>query len=738
MFRKTMMKNNKSKGSVSSEHKEIVRDDILQYELLEGNGPKGAPKGDPIMQVRDLHVSFATEAGVCRAVRGVNFDLWRGRTLGIVGESGSGKSVTALSLIGLLDDNAKVTGSIIMNGEELIGKTDEEMSEIRGERIAMVFQDPLSALTPMFTIGDQIAEGLITHHPDMSKQQIHDRCVELLDLVGIPQPEERLSSFPHQFSGGMRQRVMIAIAIANNPDVIIADEPTTALDVTIQAQILDVLAKAQKETGAAVVLITHDLGVVAGAADDILVMYAGRPVERASIDDVFQHPSMPYTMGLLGAVPKPHIAASQRLVPIQGNPPSLVDIPKGCPFSPRCPLATPECSLSEPNLEVVDANSGHLASCRRLQEIIDKNMKYTDVFPVPDLLPADWADVPRDQRPVTLEVDHLVKHFPLTGGGMFRRTIGQVAAVDDVTFKIRQGETLALVGESGSGKSTTLMEIMNLMKPEDGRIVVLGHDLAELKKKADRKALRKDLQIIFQDPMSSLDPRMPIYDVLAEPLKVHKWSKEKINRRIGELMELVGLNPDYVDRFPAQFSGGQRQRISIARALATDPKVLLLDEPIASLDVSIQARIINLLEDLQAKLKISYLFVAHDLAVIRHISDRVAVMYLGQVVELGETEDVFTHPRHPYTQALLSAIPVPDPVVERTRQRIILKGDLPSPSEKHPGCRFASRCPVKLRLTPEQQKMCETKRPVLTSDDQIATEFACHFPLDVNDESAPF
>lgn len=738
MFRKTTMKNNKSKGSVSSEHKEIVRDDILQYELLEGNGPKGAPKGDPIMQVRDLHVSFATEAGVCRAVRGVNFDLWRGRTLGIVGESGSGKSVTALSLIGLLDDNAKVTGSIIMNGEELIGKTDEEMSEIRGERIAMVFQDPLSALTPMFTIGDQIAEGLITHHPDMSKQQIHDRCVELLDLVGIPQPEERLSSFPHQFSGGMRQRVMIAIAIANNPDVIIADEPTTALDVTIQAQILDVLAKAQKETGAAVVLITHDLGVVAGAADDILVMYAGRPVERASIDDVFQHPSMPYTMGLLGAVPKPHIAASQRLVPIQGNPPSLVDIPKGCPFSPRCPLATPECSLSEPNLEVVDANSGHLASCRRLQEIIDKNMKYTDVFPVPDLLPADWADVPRDQRPVTLEVDHLVKHFPLTGGGMFRRTIGQVAAVDDVTFKIRQGETLALVGESGSGKSTTLMEIMNLMKPEDGRIVVLGHDLAELKKKAERKALRKDLQIIFQDPMSSLDPRMPIYDVLAEPLKVHKWSKEKINRRIGELMELVGLNPDYVDRFPAQFSGGQRQRISIARALATDPKVLLLDEPIASLDVSIQAGIINLLEDLQAKLKISYLFVAHDLAVIRHISDRVAVMYLGQVVELGETEDVFTHPRHPYTQALLSAIPVPDPVVERTRQRIILKGDLPSPSEKHPGCRFASRCPVKLRLTPEQQKMCETKRPVLTSDDQIATEFACHFPLDVNDESAPF
>ena len=338
MFRKTMMKNNKSKGSVSSEHKEIVRDDILQYELLEGNGPKGAPKGDPIMQVRDLHVSFATEAGVCRAVRGVNFDLWRGRTLGIVGESGSGKSVTALSLIGLLDDNAKVTGSIIMNGEELIGKTDEEMSEIRGERIAMVFQDPLSALTPMVTIGDQIAEGLITHHPDMSKQQIHDRCVELLDLVGIPQPEERLSSFPHQFSGGMRQRVMIAIAIANNPDVIIADEPTTALDVTIQAQILDVLAKAQKETGAAFVLITHDLGVVANIADRVAVMYAGDIVEIGTADEIYYDPRHPYTWALLSSMPQMGVKGED-LFNIVGTPPNLFAEIRGDAFAPRNPQA---------------------------------------------------------------------------------------------------------------------------------------------------------------------------------------------------------------------------------------------------------------------------------------------------------------------------------------------------------------------------------------------------------------
>ena len=702
-------------------------------------------KNQLILSVKDLNIKFNLRGKVLHAIRGIDLDIYHGEVLAIVGESGSGKSVFTKSFMGLLDANGSITsGTIDYYGADdgkpirlSDLKKEKDWLKVRGHEIAMIMQDPMTSLNPLKTIGDQIMEA-VELHQHLKGKAAREKTLEYLRDVGIADPEVRFAQYPHEFSGGMRQRVVIAIAVACNPQILICDEPTTALDVTIQAQILQLLKEMQVKYNLTIVLITHDLGVVAGAADDILVMYAGRPVERASIDDVFQHPSMPYTMGLLGAVPKPHIAASQRLVPIQGNPPSLVDIPKGCPFSPRCPLATPECSLSEPNLEVVDANSGHLASCRRLQEIIDKNMKYTDVFPVPDLLPADWADVPRDQRPVTLEVDHLVKHFPLTGGGMFRRTIGQVAAVDDVTFKIRQGETLALVGESGSGKSTTLMEIMNLMKPEDGRIVVLGHDLAELKKKAERKALRKDLQIIFQDPMSSLDPRMPIYDVLAEPLKVHKWSKEKINRRIGELMELVGLNPDYVDRFPAQFSGGQRQRISIARALATDPKVLLLDEPIASLDVSIQAGIINLLEDLQAKLKISYLFVAHDLAVIRHISDRVAVMYLGQVVELGETEDVFTHPRHPYTQALLSAIPVPDPVVERTRQRIILKGDLPSPSEKHPGCRFASRCPVKLRLTPEQQKMCETKRPVLTSDDQIATEFACHFPLDVNDESAPF
>ncbi|MGN0286656.1 MAG: dipeptide ABC transporter ATP-binding protein [Atopobiaceae bacterium] len=651
----------------------VSADETLRYEMLEGNGPKGAPKGEPVLSVRDLRVSFATEAGRVDAVRGVNFDLWGGRTLGIVGESGSGKSVTALSLIGLLDDNAHVTGSVKLHGEELLGKTDEEMSKLRGSSISMIFQDPLSALTPMFSIGDQLAEALLVHNPGMPKDQVRKRCIELLTLVGITDPEDRLDAYPHEFSGGMRQRVVIAIAIANNPDIIIADEPTTALDVTIQAQILDVLKVAQKETGAAVVLITHDLGVVAGIADDIMVMYAGAAVERASVDTLFDKPSQPYTMGLLGAVPKPHVAATHRLVPIKGNPPSLAAIPSGCPFHPRCPMATEACAKTEPKLLPIDASEGHLVACHMLQKIRDEHLTYSEVYPDIEPLMPKWADVPRDQRPIVLEVKDLMKTFPIQGKGLIRRNKGTMTAVDHVSFKIHEGETLALVGESGSGKSTTLTQIMELAKPESGTITVMGKDISTLRNARERRELRRNLQIIFQDPMSSLDPRMPIYDVLAEPLKAQHWDNAKINKRIGELMYLVGINPDYVDRFPSQFSGGQRQRIAIARALATEPKILLLDEPIASLDVSIQAGIINLLEDLQIQLKISYLFVAHDLAVIRHISDSVAVMHLGKIVEQGDTEEVFTHPKDPYTKALLSAIPIPDPKVERTRERLVYK-----------------------------------------------------------------
>ena len=685
---------------------------------------------EPVISVRDLTVSFASEAGTVHAVRGMNFDLYPGKTLGIVGESGSGKSVTSMAIMGLLDKNASVKGSITYHGEELLNKSDFEMSEIRGKGIAMVFQDPLSALTPVFSIGDQIKEALVTHNPKMTEQQIHDRSIELMNLVGIPDPEGRLKSFPHEFSGGMRQRVMIAMAIANDPDVIIADEPTTALDVTIQAQVLEVLRKAQRETGAAVIFITHDLGVIAGVADDIVVMYAGRPVEKADVDSIFDHPAMPYTMGLLGAVPRSDRERNSRLVPIPGSPMNLVNMPKGCPFAPRCPLATDICHTTEPAMEPVPGRPGQFVACHRTQEIVSKGLTFHDVYTVAEAAKSKFAGIPRDERKMVLDVKHMRKTFPLTAGGFLRRKIGEVKAVDDVTLDVREGETVALVGESGSGKSTTLMEIMAFKQPQDGEIEMFGTKLEHKMPREKRRELRSSVQYVFQDPMSSLDPRLPIYDILAEPMKVQHYSKEQIRERIGELMRLVELNPDQVDRFPTQFSGGQRQRIAIARALSVNPQLVLLDEPVSALDVSIQAGVINLLEDLQNKLGVAYLFVAHNLSVVRHISSRVAVMYLGRIVESGATEDVFEHPLHPYTQALISAVPVPDPKAERTRQRIVLEGEVPSPTETFEGCPFMGRCPLMPKLSAEQQARCRGGRPALRPYDTSRPsghQVACHF-----------
>ena len=685
---------------------------------------------EPVISVRDLTVSFASEAGTVHAVRGMNFDLYPGKTLGIVGESGSGKSVTSMAIMGLLDKNASVKGSITYHGEELLNKSDFEMSEIRGKGIAMVFQDPLSALTPVFSIGDQIKEALVTHNPKMTEQQIHDRSIELMNLVGIPDPEGRLKSFPHEFSGGMRQRVMIAMAIANDPDVIIADEPTTALDVTIQAQVLEVLRKAQRETGAAVIFITHDLGVIAGVADDIVVMYAGRPVEKADVDSIFDRPAMPYTMGLLGAVPRSDRERNSRLVPIPGSPMNLVNMPKGCPFAPRCPLATDICHTTEPAMEPVPGRPGQFVACHRTQEIVSKGLTFHDVYTVAEAAKSKFAGIPRDERKMVLDVKHMRKTFPLTAGGFLRRKIGEVKAVDDVTLDVREGETVALVGESGSGKSTTLMEIMEFKQPQDGEIEMFGTKLEHKIPREKRRELRSAVQYVFQDPMSSLDPRLPIYDILAEPMKVQHYSKEQIRERIGELMRLVELNPDQVDRFPMQFSGGQRQRIAIARALSVNPKLVLLDEPVSALDVSIQAGVINLLEDLQNKLGVAYLFVAHNLSVVRHISSRVAVMYLGRIVESGDTEDVFEHPLHPYTQALISAVPVPDPKEERTRQRIVLEGEVPSPTETFEGCPFMGRCPLMPKLSAEQQARCRGERPALRPYDTSRPsghQVACHF-----------
>jgi peptide/nickel transport system ATP-binding protein len=680
---------------------------------------------EPVLRVRDLHVTFGSEAGPVRAVRGVSYDLERGHTLGIVGESGSGKSVTALAIMGLLPETATVNGSVLLGGRELVGLDDRAMSAIRGRKLAMIFQDPLSALTPVLSIGAQLAEALDVHQRS-SRRAALARSLELLDLVGIPDPAERLKSYPHQLSGGMRQRVMIAIAIANRPDVIIADEPTTALDVTIQAQVLDVLRAAQRETGAAVVIITHDLGIVAGLADDVLVMYAGRPVEHATVDDIFYRPTMPYTMGLLAAVPRPDLDRSRRLVPIEGSPPSLVALPPGCPFAPRCPLVQERCLETEPPL--VAHGGSRRAACVRGAEIESRRLAWSDVFPVPAALPSKFASVPRAERKPVLEVENLRKRFALTSGGLLRRRLGTVNAVDGVSFDLCEGETLALVGESGSGKTTTLLEIMRLAPPDGGRITILGRDVKELASGAARMRIRSEMQIVFQDPLASLDPRMPVYDILAEPLVTHGRDRAAVNDRIGELMQLVGLDPEHVDRFPEHFSGGQRQRIAIARALALEPKLIVLDEPVSSLDVSIQAGVINLLEDLQAKLGLSYLLVAHNLSVVRHIADRIAVMYLGRIVELGDVERVFTHPSHPYTRALLSAVPIPDPKLERGKNRILLTGDLPSATATIGGCRFRTRCPTYKALGAEQRARCDRDEPSLTGSGVTDVASACHYP----------
>jgi glutathione transport system ATP-binding protein len=706
--------------------------------------PGGVGAGDgPVLEVTDLDVSFPSESGRVHAVRGLSYQVAHGEVLGIVGESGSGKSVSSLAVMGLLPEQARISGSIKFQGQQLLGLSDVRLSKIRGRRIAMVFQDPLSALTPVYTVGDQIAEALLIHgRGKVGKQAAAKRSIELLDLVGIPNAAARVKAFPHEFSGGMRQRAVIAMAIANDPDLIIADEPTTALDVTVQAQVLEVLKTAKEVTGAGIVIITHDLGVVAGFADRLMVMYAGRAVEAGGVNEVYQQPRMPYTLGLLGSLPRLDAEEKLPLVPIGGQPPSLVDLPDGCPFAPRCPLAVDDCLTAEPELSEVDSSTGHRAACVRSAELaateaaVDEieGLDASNAAAIEAAVEVFGAETieepavdlpPRESRPTVLSVDGLVKQFVVNKGVVFKRKVGTVHAVDGVSFEIRERETLALVGESGCGKTTTLMQILGLEKPEGGAITVLGKDVSTLDAKG-RKAIRRDMQVVFQDPLASLDPRMPVGDILAEPMRVHGFDTASIRKRIPELLGLVGLRAEHADRYPAEFSGGQRQRIGIARALALEPKLLVLDEPVSALDVSIQAGVINLLDRLKAELGLSYLFVAHDLSVVRHIADRVAVMYLGKIVEIGEVNSVFGEPRHPYTQALLSAIPIPDPVKERQRERVILAGDLPSPANPPSGCRFRTRCFPHTTLSDSDKARCVDVEPVRDpqGDDH---EVACHF-----------
>jgi peptide/nickel transport system ATP-binding protein len=605
-----------------------------------------------LLEVTDLAVTFPADSQPVTAVRGISYHIEPGEVVAMVGESGSGKSVSAMAVVGLLPDYAKARGSVRLHDIELLGLSDDAMSRFRGKAVGMVFQDPMSALTPVYTVGDQIAEAIQVHQPRVGRKTARRRAVELLELVGISQPERRARAFPHELSGGERQRVVIAIAIANDPDLLICDEPTTALDVTVQAQILEVLKTARDVTGAGVLIITHDLGVVAEFADRALVMYAGRVVEFASVTDLYHGRQMPYTVGLLGSVPRLDAEQGTRLVPIPGAPPSLAGLEPGCPFAPRCPLVIDECRAAEP--ELIEIGVSHRAACIRTDQVGERSA--ADIYGVNTSTRASEAG----DSPVVVRVRDLVKTYRLTTGVVLRRTVGEVRAVDHVSFELRQGRTLGIVGESGSGKSTTLHEILELVAPQSGSIEVLGADVAALSP-ASRRALRRDIQVVFQDPVASLDPRLPVFELVAEPLRANGFGKSDTNVRVAELLDIVGLRRADAARYPAEFSGGQKQRIGIARALALQPKILALDEPVSALDVSIQAGIINLLLDLQERFSLSYLFVSHDLSVVKHLAHQVAVMYAGAIVEQGDSEQLFTNPQHDYTRRLLDAVPQPDP-----------------------------------------------------------------------------
>lgn len=603
-----------------------------------------------LLDVRNLAVSFPTDGPALKAVRGIDFHVDAGEVVAIVGESGSGKSTAAMAVVSLLPEYADVRGSVRLQGSELIGLPDGAMSRYRGNSVGMVFQDPMSALTPVYTVGDQIAEAIEVHRRT-GRRTARQRAVELLELVGIKQPEKRARAFPHELSGGERQRVVIAIAIANDPDLLICDEPTTALDVTVQAQILQVLKTARDVTGAGVLLITHDLGVVGEFADRALVMYAGRIVESAAVNDVYRDRRMPYTVGLLGSVPRLDAPQGTRLVPIPGAPPSLTALEPGCPFAPRCPLVVDECLSAEP--ELLPVAPDHYAACIRTEHVVGRAA--ADVYGVS----TEAGALPHDEQPIVVRVRDLVKTYPLTKGVLLRRSVGEVRAVDGISFELRQGRTLGIVGESGSGKSTTLHQILELVAPQSGSIELLGKDVAGLNA-VGRRAVRRDIQVIFQDPAAALDPRLPVFELLAEPLHANGFGKADTHARVAEMLDTVGLRRSDAARYPAEFSGGQKQRIGIARALALRPKILALDEPVSALDVSIQAGILNLLLDLQQEFGLSYLFVSHNLSVVKHMAHDVVVMLRGAIVEQGESDEIFHRPQHEYTQRLLAAVPQPD------------------------------------------------------------------------------
>ena len=651
-----------------------------------------APAREWLLEVENLHVHFVTSRGVVRAVEGISYQVRAGEIVALVGESGCGKSVSSLAIMRLLAEPAGriVGGRILFQGRDLLTLTKDQMREIRGRDIAMIFQEPMTSLNPVLTIGFQIMEPLLIHL-GMDEAAARRRALELLKMVGIPDPERRLDQYPHQFSGGMRQRVMIAIGLSCNPKLLIADEPTTALDVTIQAQILKLMQDLSRDLGIALVIITHNLGVVARYADRVNVMYSARIAEQGTARELFARPLHPYTAGLLRSVPRLDRPRGRKLETIDGMPPNLLDPPVGCRFAPRCPARLDACVVKAPPL--IEVESAHWSACIRAAEMARVGavgLGLQSANPQPPEPKSIAAGEP------LLKVHDLRTYFEVgTGMHLTKTARAQVRAVDGLSFTIRRGETVGLVGESGCGKTTVGRTLLRLEEPTSGEIVFDAKDVTRARGEQLKK-YRRQVQVIFQDPYSSLNPRMTIGQIIAEPMLVYGLQPDRgaAWRRAAELLTQVGLYDYMTERYPHELSGGQRQRVGIARALAMQPSVIVCDEPVSALDVSIQAQIINLLEDLQRDFKLTYLFIAHDLAVVRHISDRVIVMYLGKVMEIADRDALYSDPLHPYTKALLDAVPIPDPALEAKREYHVLSGEVPSPLNPPRGCVFHTRCPL--------------------------------------------
>ena len=669
----------------------------------------------PLLQIKDLHTDIEIRSGVVRALSGVDLHVNPGETLGIVGESGSGKTMTALSLMGLLPQGGKVSsGSIILDGQDLTKMPLHLKRKMRGTKVGMIFQDPLTSLNPTMKIGLQVCEPLRVHEK-LSKREALARAVEILKRVGMPRPEVVINNYPHQLSGGMRQRVMIAMALVCKPRILIADEPTTALDVTTQMQILDLIDELRDEYKMGVILITHDLGVVAGHTDRVAVMYAGRIVETAPTKTLFTEPKHRYTSSLMAALPERALEAGTKLFSIPGAPPSLTNLPVGCRFAARCLWATDECRAGYPDLSGDDS---HTFSCFHPVQEGDESPAILQAKLDSGKAEDAVEGAPQISHEVLLDVKEASREYESAGSGFFKRNKGVVSAVDRVSITVKKGETYGLVGESGCGKSTVGRLIAGLEPPSGGAIELDGRDLATLKGR-DAVRIHRDVQMMFQDSYAAMDPRMRIDQILAEPMSIQKTGNARqIAERIMEILEQVGLTEEILDRYPHEFSGGQLQRIGFARSLTLAPDLIVADEPVSALDVSVQAQVLNLMKDLQQELGLSYLFISHDLAVVQYMADRIGVMYLGRIVEEGPAHEVVKNPKHPYTKALIDSIPVPDPEFKHDESAIKLTGEPPSAVNPPEGCRFRPRCP----FAGEECKV----QPMLTDETH---RVACHHPL---------